>query len=445
MRYGAGLSDKGNGALLSDDVLGAGTAVVDDVDVGALRAFDAVRGVAVPLEVEVVGLEYLPAGAVVDEDGEVLLLVGGEDAEVVVVGAFRGEGVGGEEGELSHGEAEFDGVGAVEVVVGDHGDVDRVGRDFAEVVAAWRGGLGERGAVLEVPDAADAVGGLVGESDDRVVGVNERRVEVDSGDRDGVDGDGFGERGGVAVVGAVSDHGVGGGSGGGDGDGVGAVAVRVEQSKERGVLRFGGPGVGEGLVGGERHGVAGAHVVARDGEGGVDAVGVDTVPSDALFAADDFDVVYAGVVVWHDAEVLAFGNLVAVVVVHAAVPAVGAALGLGGDGDVGRLAVADHGVAGDEEVRVLEDLDDDRVAGGAEDGVVGVEFAECELSVVGGEFDGVSVVCEDALQFGVVAVGVAADDLLRAGLGVGDGPVAADGAFGGVAEDDEFVDTDLKA
>ena len=94
---------------------------------------------------------------------------------------------------------------------------------------------------------------------------------------------------------------------------------------------------------------------------------------------------------------------------------------------------------------MLEDLDDDRVACGAEDGVVGVEFAECELSVVGGEFDGVSVVYEDALQFGVVAVGVAADDLLRAGLGVGDGPVATDGAFGGVAEDDEFVDTDLKA
>ena len=88
------LSDEGDGALLVDDVLGAGAAVVDGVYIGALGAFDAAVGVAVPLEVEVFGVVDLPTVAVVDEDDEVLLLVGGEDAEGVVVGPLGSEGVG---------------------------------------------------------------------------------------------------------------------------------------------------------------------------------------------------------------------------------------------------------------------------------------------------------------------------------------------------------------
>ena len=108
------LSDEGDGALLVDDVLGARAAVVDGVYIGALGAFDAAVGVAVPLEVEVFGVVDLPTVAVVDEDDEVLLLVGGEDAESVVVGPLGSEGVGSVEGELGDGEREVEGVGAVE-------------------------------------------------------------------------------------------------------------------------------------------------------------------------------------------------------------------------------------------------------------------------------------------------------------------------------------------
>ena len=94
------LSQQRDSAFLGNDVLGAGATVADDPCIGALRALDTVGSSAVPFEMEVFGSVDKASIAVVDEHGEHLLLVGGEDTEGVVVGPLGVEHVGSVESEL---------------------------------------------------------------------------------------------------------------------------------------------------------------------------------------------------------------------------------------------------------------------------------------------------------------------------------------------------------
>ena len=97
---------------------------------------------------------------------------------------------------------------------------------------------------------------------------------------------------------------------------------------------------------------------------------------------------------------------------------------------------------------MLEDLDDHGVVGSAPDSVFSIDFALGIEAVVRTQNDRVLVESIDMAEFGKAAVAVAFKNLVGHGVRshggvVENNPVAADGAWDFVAEDDNFGVADL--